>query len=217
MYKDLNTYNKAIKMGSKATIIITSVKVCKACNLYNHGIDVHGNRVMDITMRDKLIGELHKMPEISVVEVELSIMDPLIVRKETVSYHPQLYKFLNWFPTISLVNSSFNDRKAELQGVIYSSQMVNGKLTAKGGLNLFEPKLVTNWIRQELKLNPIFNLSENAPPPVRSTLVGSLPIPASASGSGMLAIKQSSQRFVVGEPTTDDEEDEDEGFDMVGF
>lgn len=204
-----------MSLTSHATIVITTANGCSACRLYHQGLDRFGNKIPGVTMRDKLIAELGKMRGISVVEVDLSTMASNVASKEAEIYHPKLYQYLRWFPTISLFNSSFNDRSANLEGSIYASQIdpSTGTLVPAGGTNMLDSKLVINWINQELVKNPIFNSDQIAAKPVRSTLIGSLPIPTASShraDSGKL-------HFVIDGPTTDDEEEEDEDLDIVGY
>lgn len=156
----------------KATAVIVTSPKCGTCNVYKNEKSSDGT-----TRRDRIVSSLNSIDDIRVIEIETMNLSPQTIKSTADKYHPQLSKFIRWFPIITLFNHSLNDRNSQLDGVIYGAINVGGQIKPSGGLKLFEGDLVKNWVNNELNDNPIFNRSNYSSS--SSSNNSSIPIPRS--------------------------------------
>jgi len=100
--------------------------------------------------------ELLKDGKVDIVEIELETQ----TTKPPSKYHPDLHKYIGWFPSMFLFNGdSWNNHNSELKGIIK-----NGKLTDDGVKNVksggkivdYSQESILAWVDSNLNQNPIF-------------------------------------------------------------
>lgn len=101
--------------------------------------------------------ELVKQNEVDIVELELETQ----TTKPSNKYHPDLSKYIGWFPTMFLFNGdSWNNHNSELKGVIKNGKLTNnGVENVKSGGKLvdYSQESIISWVNKNLSQNLIFN------------------------------------------------------------
>lgn len=135
--------------ASKATIVLVTAEGCNACDLFG------GEPGDQLSAKNQLVEALSEIEDVSIVEIHFAGMTPEKIAHETNHYHLQLHKFVRWFPSIIMFNHTF-DEEANLEGLIYASKNINGRIMPVGGADMLTPELVTDWVHNELNNEPLF-------------------------------------------------------------
>lgn len=102
---------------------------------------------------EKTKSELNKIAGLSIVEVPLN----KIGDKLPPSAHPNLDKYIGWYPTFILVSKSSYDKK-QLDGVVFNG--IEGKhryeLSPIAQRRATDDINIVAWVKEELNNNPIF-------------------------------------------------------------
>ena len=129
-----------------ATAIIVTSDSCGACKQFEN-----------TGKRDQAVAAINSLPNVQAQVIKIPDLTQISMANLK-NYHPDLPKFVAWFPTLILANETWHDRSSKLQGVVYGGELENNQLKpTKGfGLNWFQPNNLKEWIPGEMKENKMF-------------------------------------------------------------
>ena len=133
-------------MNYNPVFVLVMAKTCGACQNFKRRI------------WPNLKQELERLNKVDIVEIELSSTNSVV---SNTTYHPELKKFIGWFPTILLfTGDSWNNKSSKLEGIVK-----NGKLNNNGvefvGKPDFSKQSVLEWLNENLNQNALFKNSNS--------------------------------------------------------
>ena len=133
-------------MNQKPVFVLITAEVCSACQHFKNNIWFD------------LKKELENQGKVKIVTINLPTLNS---KPDTTKYHPDLKRYVGWFPTMSLFPaSSWYNKSSELKGVIKDGQIIpsfydeNGQFKSEHvekGKIILSKDSVLNWIDNTIK------------------------------------------------------------------
>ena len=139
--------------NNKHILVLVTSKSCHYCKKFKPGI------------WKSLQNKFEKYPNLKVVEIELETNNS---QPSQIEYHPDLNKFIGWFPTLMLFPQNlWKNYKTTLQGKVFNGEFVFDKKLNKDVIayvsrneNFTELSILT-WYNTIIKKDPLFNNNNN--------------------------------------------------------
>ena len=142
-------------MDNRPVFVLITSKVCPSC----HGFK---KKVWPDLRR-----ELEHEDKVKIITIDVPTLDS---KPDPDKYHPDLKRYIGWFPTVSLFPaSSWRDRSSELKGIIKDGRIIpaghdkNGKFQPERVAIVVKPNVtknsILNWVDKTLNENRLFNPS----------------------------------------------------------
>lgn len=138
-------------MDSRPVFVLITAKTCHAC----HGFRSH-------TWED-LKTELIKQGKVQVVEIDVPNTQS---KPDSTQYHPQLSRFIGWFPTMSLYPADrWNNHLSTLIGIIKNGKIVppsdeqGEHIETVGKMNLSKDDIL-KWVDYTITKEKMFSGSQ---------------------------------------------------------
>lgn len=135
-------------MDSRPVFVLSTAKTCPACQRFKENT------------WSELKTELEKTGKVQVVTVELETTNS---KPSTTKYHPDLKRFIGWFPTMALFPADkWNNHKTALIGIVKNGKLVRPTETTPerveivGKINLSKDDIL-KWVDYTLSNDKFFN------------------------------------------------------------
>lgn len=135
--------------------LLVTAKTCGYCKIF-----------MDTTW-----GELKsKLEDFKNIKIKKITLETTNTQPSKNLYHPDLHKFIGWFPTLILVSQkTWNNHSKELKGVVYNGEFTEFKIPNTNtqikkikylGDGTFKTKSILSWVEKSFK-SEIFRRNRN--------------------------------------------------------